>query len=556
MSACVHGRHSFAEPSPGGHSPWNDRIREAREAGKLLSADPAPTGPAADAEICAERRDRLNHRNPHVAQTAFGRFFTAPLEETLTRHEREDPVARALALFHHTAETVPAYRQFLEEHGIARTDIRTPDDFRTIPPLTKRSYVERYSLPERCRGGDLSVCDMLAVSSGSTGAPTVWPRSLTDELHVAARFEQVFHDSFDAMQRRTLAIVCFTLGAWVGGMYTAACCRHLASKGYRVTVVTPGTNTAEIYRIVREIAPLFDQTVLLGYPPFLKDVVDGGIERGIDWQPLAVTLVMAGEVFSEEWRSLVCQRVGSADILRGSASIYGTADAGVLGNETPLSIAIRRFLAQAPAAARELFGESRLPTLVQYDPSERYFEMADGRLLFTGDNGVPLIRYDILDSGGLLSFDEMLAFATARGFDTALVDVGPLRRLPFVWVFGRSDFTVSYYGANIYPENVTVGLEQEHVRDRVTGKFVMETREDADRNRSLFVVVELAASSVPDATLADAIAASIQRQLERLNSEFANYVPPGCRTPRVELRGQGDAEWFPVGVKHRYTRRS
>jgi phenylacetate-CoA ligase len=31
--------------------------------------------------------------------------------------------------------------------------------------------------------------------------------------------------------------------------------------------------------------------------------------------------------------------------------------------------------------------------------------------------------------------------------------------LPFVYLFGRADFTVSYFGANIYPENVSVGLE-------------------------------------------------------------------------------------------------
>ncbi len=64
--------------------------------------------------------------------------------------------------------------------------------------------------------------------------------------------------------------------------------------------------------------------------------------------------------------------------------------------------------------------------------------------------------------------------------------------MPFVYVFGRSHFTVSYFGANIYPENVTVGLEQPVVRDWVTGKFVLQSKEDADRNRFLSVVVELA----------------------------------------------------------------
>ena len=81
---------------------------------------------------------------------------------------------------------------------------------------------------------------MVAVSSGSTGQPTFWPRSVADELAIARRFEQVLRDSFRADERRTLAVVCFALGTWVGGMFTASCCRHLAARGYPLTVVTPG----------------------------------------------------------------------------------------------------------------------------------------------------------------------------------------------------------------------------------------------------------------------------------------------------------------------------
>jgi phenylacetate-CoA ligase len=51
-----------------------------------------------------------------------------------------------------------------------------------------------------------------------------------------------------------------------------------------------------------------------------------------------------------------------------------------------------------------------------------------------------------------------------------------------------------------------------------------------------------------------AIASSILAQLRRLNSEFANYVPPEYQLPVVTLTETGDAEYFPIGVKHRYTR--
>lgn len=35
---------------------------------------------------------------------------------------------------------------------------------------------------------------------------------MTDELAVASRFEQIFHDSFEADRLPTLAVVCFPLG--------------------------------------------------------------------------------------------------------------------------------------------------------------------------------------------------------------------------------------------------------------------------------------------------------------------------------------------------------
>jgi phenylacetate-CoA ligase len=470
----------------------------------------------------------------------------------------EDPRNRVVELFGRVAASVPAYRAFLHDHGVDPGEVRTFADFERLPLMTKDNYHHRYPLPERCRQGRLDGCDMVAVSSGSTGQPTFWPRSLTDELAVAARFEQVFADSFAAGERATLAVVCFPLGTWVGGIYTLACSRHLAAKGYPITVVAPGNNKAEILRVIPELAAHCDQTVLLGYPPFIKDVIDTGTAAGLDWTRYSVRLVLAGEVFSEEWRDLVGRRAGMRNPCYDSASLYGTADAGVLGTETPLSVCIRRFLATRPEAARELFGEARLPTLVQYDPGSRFFEACDGTLLFSADTGVPLVRYHIADEGGLIGYEEMLAFCGRHGFDPVAELGGPgapgVRPVPFVYVFGRSYFTVSYFGANVYPENVTVGLEQPAVSGWVTGKFVLEVVDDADGNPRLHVTVELAPGETGGAARERVLAESIRGQLQRLNSEFAHYVPAESQLPKVALRPSGDPEYFPVGVKHRYTR--
>ena len=494
-----------------------------------------------------------------LSDAAFRRFLTASLDALLHDHIDFSPAAAALALFRRAAAEVPAYREFLRSRGVNPAEVKTTDDFSALPLMGKADYMRAYPLPQRCMGGTLLACDRVAVSSGSTGQPTFWPRSAVHELEISVRFEQIFRDSFRAHERSTLAVVCFALGNWVGGLFTTSCCWHLARKGYPLMVATPGNNKAEIFRVVRELAPYYEQTVLLGYPPFVKDVLDAGAAEGIDWPAFQPKLVFAGEVFSEEWRALMGKRMGSVSPCHDSASLYGTADGGVLGNETPLSIAIRRWLADHPEAARALFGESRLPTLVQYDPYSRYFELHEGTLVVSGENGVPLVRYHIADKGGILGYDEMWEFLRGQGLESLCEygldeDFEP-RRLPFVYVFGRADFTVSFYGANIYPENVTVGLEQPEITGWATGKFVLETRETGEGDKYLHIAVELLPGVEEGEGMAAAMGESIRTQLLRLNSEFAHYTPAERQLPGITLCPFADPEYFPAGVKHRYTRK-
>ena len=493
------------------------------------------------------------------ALSAHELFIHSELSQQLQEHATSELAPHWLDLFERTRRGVPAYAAFLTEQGVDPARIRSLEDFRQLPLTTKANYHHRYPLADRCRAGDLSSSDMIAASSGSTGEPTFWPRFFTDELAVSARFEQVFQDSFGADTRRTLAVVCFPLGTWVGGMFTASCCRQLATKGYPLTLVTPGNQKAEIFRVVRALSPMFEQTVLLGYPPFLKDVIDAGLAEGLAWHEYALKLVLAGEVFSEEWRTLVAERAGMPNPVSDFASLYGTADGGVLGNETPLSVSIRRFLAERSDAAQALFGEARLPTLVQYDPWQRYFEEHERTLVFSSDGGVPHLRYHISDAGGVVTYPAMIERLRDFGFDAeqAARKAGATRlhRLPFVYVFGRSHFAVSYYGANIFPDTVSIGLEQPETRAFVTGKFVLEVEEDEHRDRQLTIAVELAPGARAQPALRDTIAEAILAVLLRLNSEFANYVPAERKLPLVTLWPAGHPEYFPVGVKHRYARK-
>ncbi len=84
---------------------------------------------------------------------------------------------------------------------------------------------------------------------------------------------------------------------------------------------------------------------------------------------------------------------------------------------------------------------------------------------------------------------------------------------------------------------------------------MLEVKEGDDRNPHLFVAVESAPGAEANDARVDALADAIVQVLRRLNSEFANYVPPERQRPRVTLWPAGHPEYFPPGVKHRYARK-
>src|SRR4051812_29926064 len=86
---------------------------------------------------------------------ALDSFFSTPVEAVLSRHHTRDPRAEALALFHRVVASVPAYRRFLAEHGVAPAEVRTFADFEALPVATKQNYILRHPLEDLCREGRL-----------------------------------------------------------------------------------------------------------------------------------------------------------------------------------------------------------------------------------------------------------------------------------------------------------------------------------------------------------------------------------------------------------------
>ena len=168
-----------------------------------------------------------------------------------------------------------------------------------------------------------------------------------------------------------------------------------------------------------------------------------------------------------------------------------------------------------------------MPSLTQYNPFTHYVEIEQGEIVLTSRGGVPLVRYNTHDRGGLLSVEEVEARCRAHGYDLAgeLAARGwpadALRPLPFLYTYGRADAAV-VHGANVYAEHVREVLEQPALRAATTGQFQFGATTDPDGRATLRIEVELRAGLAPTEELRTLHESLVQRALLRLNSELRN----------------------------------
>lgn len=466
----------------------------------------------------------------------------------------------ALELFQEAAVRVPAYKDFLKRHELDPKLIKTPEDFSRIPVTNKQNYVRHYPLNELCWDGELDDSYIIASSSGSTGEPFLWPRGETQEHSGAVSYEIILKHIFEVDKHRTLFVINYAMGTWIAGPFALARSVLLARKGYPLAAVTPGTDIQVSLGLIKKMGPAFDQIIIAGYPPLVKDLLDAGEKESVDWSQYRIRFLLSAEGFSEKFRDYIHEKVGLEDELRGSVNIYASADAGTHAHETPLSTQIRRLIADDPASLQAIFGDTRLPTLAQYDPRTKHIEaQADGSLLFTTRAGIPLIRYSIGDNGGIYSFSDMNSKLTALGYDVSSI-LGPeheqyLWKLPFVYVFGRKDFTVSLHGALIYPEQIKYGLERAGLATDITGRFVVSTEFTRKQDPYLLVRVELAAGKKASAALGKKLAAAIAAGLQATNTEYAHVqsIVGDRAMPKIELVTNGDERYFKRAGKQRWS---
>jgi phenylacetate-CoA ligase len=469
---------------------------------------------------------------------------------------------QALKLFRAMAERVPAYKKFLKQNKVRPESIKIIKDFRKLPAIDKDNYLRKYPLPELCWDGKFSSERWtIASTSGSTGEPFYFPRQKKQDWQYVLMAELYFLSNFSIDKKSTLYIDAFPLGPWIGGIFTYEAIRLVAEHGkYPLSIYTAGINKKEIIKAVRKFGPFFDQIIIGCYGPFLKDALDDGVREGLDWSVYPIKFVFSAEGFTEEFRDYVLKLVGKPDPFLSTLNHYGTVDLGTMSHETPLAILTRRLALADKNLYSAVFNNSqKLPTITQFLPEQFYFEEVQGGLYCSADSGLPLVRYNLKDNGGVFTLEQLKKLYTDNGYSLRTeVSKNKLDKtiwqLPFVYVYERNDFSISLYAFQIYPETIRRALQVSQFESQVTGKFTMQVIYDKAMNQGFEVNVELKSSVKATEKLNKDIVGVLTSALLLENSEFQKtHDEIGARIePKIILWPYEDLTFFRPGTKQQW----
>lgn len=446
------------------------------------------------------------------------------------RKIRMSAEVNALNLFNAAATRVPAYKDFLKKNNIDPTKVKSIRDFVVLPILDKQNYILEYPREMLCFDGDfIQEGQVIATTSGTTGSPTIFAHYNVQVKMYVQYLEYFLEANFLISERKTLIIIGFPLGIWIGGVFTFEAVKMLQEKGYKVGIAAAGINKAEIVNVIESLGYNYEQIIIGSYAPFLKDIIDYSEKKGILPEKYNIGFMFAAEGFSEPFRQYIYTKTLKKNYYKFSLNIYGTVDIGTMAFETPATIFFRRNILKSlnESISTNLNADimNHSPTICQYDPRLFFFEEQESSLLCTSQAGFPLIRYDLKDVGGLLSFNNFKRlfevggysfFEVAQKFDFQ----ESFMEWPVVYVYERADFALSWYAFTIYPSTLKAALNNKKLLGHISGRFTCRVVFDKEKNQKLQINLELLYGKIESIALLKEVQNTVLQYLLENHSEY------------------------------------
>ena len=372
----------------------------------------------------------------------------------------------ALRSFQNAARSVPYYKKLLHSRGVEPKSIKTINDFRKLPILDKKIFQE-CEITDLTLNGSIKNAKNVLTSSGFSGIFS-FGVNLPQNLENTARLiDTVLDYGLRIGDKKALGINCLPMGVRI--------------RSNLMTLAEVGVREDMALALIRRFHKYFKQIVVFGEAFFLKHLVEEGINAGILWKELGVSLVIGGDGFPESYRNYMGGLLGiSHDKLpmaRIIISSLGIAEIDLnLFHETPETILIRRLAEKNEEFKKELFGKDTdtVPMLFQYYPHRTFLETVNEELIITTTYepcAIPLIRYNTGDRGKIIPYQIIQDLLQRYQRESLL----PQLKLPLVMVQSRhSDAPKENRLGNLTRHLI---FSDPEVAKRLTGYFII-TREN------------------------------------------------------------------------------
>jgi phenylacetate-CoA ligase len=411
---------------------------------------------------------------------------------------------RAKRVFFIARKRCPAYQRFLTDQGYVPNG---KWNFENVPIMTKENYVKKFSLEDRCYGGRIpSPGTVIDESSGSSGMPNNWVRNAAERKDVMRALQLSYDLTFQ--DEDAILLNCFALGPWATGMNVSM---SLVDVGILKSIGPDGKKLESTLSLFGEKY----RYLIMGYPPFLKMWLDS---TGLDLSKYPIDAVVGGEGMSEGLRTYFLRFFGSV------YSSYGASDLEInIGAETEFTVNLRRRCFEDRALCVRLFARESPPMIFQYNPIDYVIETnEEDELVMTiarPNGAAPKIRYNLKDCGGMMTYRDLNSACSDYG-----IKIKELSQrqgaFPIVYVFGRNDLSVPFYGAKIFPHDVEeIVNTNPHLAGRINS-FQLQTVEDERLKRSLLIHLEKSQNQsceLPEGSELDQI---VFDELCRVNQDF------------------------------------
>ena len=433
----------------------------------------------------------MNRLLPNTAG-AFKRFsrIDPSLLEYLSRK-------KILFMFRRASRLVPAYKTFLDRMNVDPLKIKKIEDFdRYVPQTTKENYIRSFPLPERCIYGSYPDRGYLEESSGTSGNSTFWIRSQAEESNNMLLMKATMKHLYGSGCEGKLVILnAMAIGGWSGGL------RFASRVGSLGIVKNTGPYPQKIIRCLKELGTGF--TYLLGgYPPFIVELIEyGKKEDDFNWKDYTLHVFPGGEGFVEKWREYVSSHLRKGALIY---SVYGAIDLDVgISVETPFTVAIRKLIQKNIKLRNALLSSERLPCFLGQVSNQQFYvretvnKSGIKELEITVMNlksVSPNLKYVVGDEGGVMSFMEIKKVLEEVGYTMEKIcrefNIPAVVPFPVLWLYGRSDGTVTIDGALISPSEINEIILSDNELTSCLNTFKLSVESDIDNYIKLFIFLE------------------------------------------------------------------